>query len=144
MKLLHMIGRRKADEAKTKTVIKARREDTLRDTNDTTVSTIPCWHESEQRVLYIPRVEANQLSVDKGIYRSRNIDVVIGPLRPRDQVDKPESPSREARQKTIILPLSSDHLIALLQFNALRAVWTNRQLLVRLKILPPCTFRSLK
>ncbi|OIW23230.1 hypothetical protein CONLIGDRAFT_141662 [Coniochaeta ligniaria NRRL 30616] len=69
---------------------------------------VECWDEERQSVSTLPASSVKQL------YHLRN------PLLP----DKPRKP-----QSNMIFPLSPDHLITLLQFNALRALAVNRTLI---------------
>ena len=73
---------------------------------------IPCWIEDQQAVLHLPA------SVAKALSNTRTPLLPVMPTR--------------TQFPRIIFPLSSDHLITLLQFNVLRGLLTNRQLLSRL------------
>ena len=78
---------------------------------------IPCWVEDQQTVSIFPASVAKALN-------STEI-----PLIPYE----PATPNSAILNKTpairIILPLSADHLITLLQFNVLRASLANRRLI---------------
>lgn len=76
---------------------------------------IPYWVEDQQAVVHIPTSSADpRHSLRK-------------PLLPRSTT----SPSTANPSGCIIFPLSSDHLLVLVQYNALRASLTNRALLNR-------------
>ncbi|KAI1093216.1 hypothetical protein F5B19DRAFT_491549 [Rostrohypoxylon terebratum] len=69
---------------------------------------VECWDAERQAVSVVPRTRVKQL------YDARN---PLLPGRPRNE------------QPTIVFPLCPDHLITLLQFNALRALAVNRTLI---------------
>jgi hypothetical protein len=87
---------------------------------------VECWDISQQSVTAVPALHINQL------YNARN------PL-----LLPPEQDGRRSQQhqfKNIIFPLCPDHLITLLQYNALRALATNRALTNQLLTTPlSCT-----
>ncbi|KXJ88993.1 hypothetical protein Micbo1qcDRAFT_206582 [Microdochium bolleyi] len=89
-------------------------------------STTPCWDESRQIVSLLPLSQASQMSITEGICRPSNT-VITAPHGWKSW------PSPSLTSSAIILPLSSDHLIPLLQYNALRAMLTNRHILTRLR-----------
>lgn len=70
---------------------------------------IACWSEDKQALVYLPRAVAQTL------HNTRS----------------PILPTLTSREKSngIIFPLSSDHLIALLQYNTLRGSLANRELI---------------
>jgi hypothetical protein len=82
---------------------------------------IPCWVEEQQIVSTLPA------SVAKSITKAGS------PLIPFDAI-----------KAKVILPLSSDHLIFLIQFNVLRASITNRHIISRFNPQTPdeCSTRA--
>ncbi|KAJ1327032.1 DUF3425 domain-containing protein [Microdochium nivale] len=86
---------------------------------------VPCWDEGGQAVLHFSPLKASRVLAKKGTGRPSNTAGMFPYLSPSRQ-------TQSSRARTIILPLSSDHLIPLLQYNTLRAMLTNMQLLRRL------------
>ncbi|MCJ1376984.1 hypothetical protein MMC17_000074 [Xylographa soralifera] len=85
---------------------------------------IPCWVEDQQMVFILPASVANTVN---------STGTILIPCHP----DVPNLAMSETPPTTrIIFPLSSDHLITLLQFNVLRGCLTNRGLLSSLKSVP--------
>ena len=82
----------------------------------TTELRVPCWVEDYRAIWHLPASVANA--------RMKNRSPLL-PITPA--VTKLDG---------IVLPLSSDHLIILLQFNVLRGCLTNRQLLSNLQSIP--------
>ncbi|KAL2430830.1 hypothetical protein ABEF95_013776 [Exophiala dermatitidis] len=76
---------------------------------------MPCWAEDQQAVVPVPEGTASNLR------NSRS------PLIPSSTTPHAGFSSK------IILPLSADHLIPLIQYNALRGLLANRQLLLPLQ-----------
>jgi hypothetical protein len=76
---------------------------------------VECWDNEQQSVSTVPASRIKQ------IYNARN------PLLP----DNPRK-----RQFNIVFPLCPDHLITLLQFNALRALAVNRTLISGILVTP--------
>ncbi|KAL2430857.1 hypothetical protein ABEF95_013967 [Exophiala dermatitidis] len=76
---------------------------------------IPCWAEDQQAVVHVPEGTTSNLR------NSRS------PLIPSSTTPHAGFSSK------IILPLSADHLIPLIQYNALRGLLANRQLLLPLQ-----------
>ncbi|KAF2494421.1 hypothetical protein BU16DRAFT_589254 [Lophium mytilinum] len=76
---------------------------------------VECWDVEQQTVSRIPASFINQL------YNARN---ALLPNKPRKE------------QFNIVFPLSSDHLITLLQYNALRALAVNRTLISGILVTP--------
>jgi hypothetical protein len=76
---------------------------------------VECWDIKQQSISIIPASHIKQL------YNTRN------PLLP----DKPRK-----EQFNIIFPLCPDHLIILLQFNALRALAVNHTLISGILVMP--------
>ncbi|KAF4631733.1 hypothetical protein G7Y89_g6393 [Cudoniella acicularis] len=83
----------------------------------TTESTVPCWIEDQQTVSILPASIANAISNAKN------------PLIPYESTLPNPATSNRSPPPRIIFPLSSDHLITLLQYNVLRGCLTNRLLL---------------
>jgi hypothetical protein len=79
---------------------------------------VDCWNNGNQSISVIPASRVKQL------YNSKH------PLLP----DK--SRKRSNREFQLIFPLSLDHLITLLQFNALRALAVNRSLVTGIMVTP--------
>jgi hypothetical protein len=80
---------------------------------------VPCWIEEQQMVASLPASLASRLA------RSRT-----PMLLDLDQTHAPDSKFSDTLvARPIVLPLSTDHLITLLQFNVLRSGITNRALL---------------
>ncbi|KAH8690000.1 hypothetical protein BGW36DRAFT_390057 [Talaromyces proteolyticus] len=84
-----------------------------------TETQIPCWVERQQRVVHIPALALTR------IYKAGR------PLIPWQSAPflTSEKPRKISLFGEIIFPLSSDHLIPLLQFNVLRGLLTLRHLL---------------
>ncbi|KAI9036580.1 uncharacterized protein KD926_001654 [Aspergillus affinis] len=82
-------------------------------------SQIPCWDEDHQMVSTFPA------SVADTFHRTRDA------LLSSEATALQPSPftSRRCSRPRVLFPLSSDHLITLLQFNVFRGCLTNRQLL---------------
>ncbi|KAF4974808.1 hypothetical protein FZEAL_8332 [Fusarium zealandicum] len=78
---------------------------------------IPCWVENEQVIRLLPASAASAIN------RSQT------PLIPQRSTSIVPTKSS---QKGVAFPLSSDHLIILLQFNVLRASLANRELILPL------------
>ncbi|MCJ1394840.1 hypothetical protein MMC18_007720 [Xylographa bjoerkii] len=78
---------------------------------------IPCWVEDQQTVFVLPASVANALN---------SIGAPLIPYQPATSNPVVSNTSPTAR---VMFPLSSDHLITLLQFNVLRSCLTNRHLL---------------
>ncbi|KAM7188790.1 protein of unknown function (DUF3425) domain containing protein [Rhypophila sp. PSN 637] len=75
---------------------------------------VPYWDDTQQSILRLP------ISQKTRIYN---------PRAPLLQPATPAEPSNTKTNPKIIFPLSQDHLITLLQFNALRALSVNRTFL---------------
>lgn len=86
---------------------------------DNEKSAVPHWIESEQRVLFLADTAAQKCGSRRSalIPSNKSTAVTLG-------------------RNGIVFPLSSDHLIVLLQYNALRANITNRLLVSCLKSNP--------
>ena len=80
-------------------------------------SEIPCWVEDRQMVSAFPASVVNKLNKMRA------------PLIPYQPDGSNLAMSIESPKVKIILPLSSDHLIPLLQYNVLRACLANRKLI---------------
>ncbi|KAH8660579.1 hypothetical protein BX600DRAFT_467889 [Xylariales sp. PMI_506] len=82
---------------------------------------MPCWDEGRQTVRVIPRSRAQALySAGKPL------------LAPQLGTSASPAPEGKFRESKILFPLSSDHLIVLIQYNVLRACLVNRLLITPL------------
>lgn len=81
-------------------------------------SRVPCWIEDEQCVFHLPVCDAEG---------PRDIRKPLIPETSRST--RPTAAIERQAKGGIIFPLSSDHLIILLQYNVLRACMTNRAIL---------------
>jgi hypothetical protein len=82
----------------------------------------PCWIESQQAVIWLPTT------------KTRSLKDTRTPLLPMT--------AAATQLEKVSFPLTSDHLITLLQYNALRGSMTNRQLLYKLPSLTSQAFES--
>lgn len=78
---------------------------------------VPCWIEDQQLVSNLP------ISV------AATLHIAGSPLIPRNSARSAQNSSVKRSQFRIMFPLSPDHLITLLQYNALRGGMINSQLL---------------
>lgn len=115
--IFYNIGRRKALEQKhqPKPTVITTGEDTNAECK------MPCWIEAQQQVIALKVSPAHKHNTSSSEALIPNSHFTAGPdaSRTRPSVD-------------IILPLSSDHLITLLQYNVLRATIANHELLADL------------
>ncbi|KAJ3540351.1 hypothetical protein NM208_g5099 [Fusarium decemcellulare] len=84
--------------------------------------TVPFWNEKEQTIRLLPSSKASKIN---------NSRSPLIPLQPSSHSVLSRRP-----QSSVTFPLSSDHLIILLQFNDLRACLANRELVAPLGSTP--------
>ncbi|KAI8676328.1 hypothetical protein NCS56_00520200 [Fusarium sp. Ph1] len=111
--------RRKAFELKSKAT-----HDTGESQAIKTEPEIPCWVEAQQTIRLVPATKAA---------KTNNPHAPLIPRIPSSQDSI--IPTRSPKPR-ITFPLSSDHLIVLLQFNVLRASLANRELVSQLGSAP--------
>ncbi|RSL51138.1 hypothetical protein CEP54_011559 [Fusarium duplospermum] len=87
-------------------------------------SDIPCWVEAQQTIRLVPASAAAKANSSHA------------PLIPRIPSSKGSTDLIRSPKPRITFPLSSDHLIVLLQFNVLRASLANRELVSQLGSAP--------
>ncbi|KAH7021408.1 uncharacterized protein B0I36DRAFT_377271 [Microdochium trichocladiopsis] len=114
---MRAMRRRKAEQAKLAQQTQQRQRDSPID--DSASQMVPCWDETEQRIVLLPPSTASTLPTKRGLCLPSNMR-------------ESKSTITTTATATILLPLSSDHLIPLLQYNVLRGMLTNRAILNRL------------
>lgn len=87
-------------------------------------SEVPCWVEDEQTISILPASVA------------RALNSTTAPLIPYDSSLQIPAKTGHLPAVRIMFPLSSDHLITLLQFNVLRSCLANRRLISGLNVIP--------
>ncbi|KAJ0420963.1 hypothetical protein BJY00DRAFT_312631 [Aspergillus carlsbadensis] len=94
---------------------------------------VECWDMSQQSVAVVPALYIRQL------YNARN-PLLLPPDQDGRRTNHHHRQQHQHQFKNIIFPLCPDHLITLLQYNALRALATNRALINHLLTTPlSCT-----